>query len=178
MFKKLISLLLCIFLLCAGAVSCLASEETEVTASDYSDRTNWLAIPMVSHEVDTFYIYPTAVNDASEGAVAINPLNWKRDETYAGREECRGARIQNAETGKYELIPEAADAQLNVARGVVVTHTDALAPMDAAMGFGPESYHGGDYTLWYTNIRDNVKVRADAWLKAAESKTGDAEIID
>ena len=114
-----------------------------------------------------------------EGAIAINPLNWKRDDTYAGREECRGARIQNAETGKFELTPEAADAQLNVGRGVVVTHTDVLAPMDESMGFGPESYHGGDYTLWYTNIRDNVKTRVDAWLKAKRASTRkEIKVID
>lgn len=103
-----------------------------------------------------------------EGAVSINPLNWKRDETYAGKELCLGARILNTETGEYEIIPEAADAQLNVERGVVVTHTDVLAPMDEWMGFGPESYHGGDYTLWYTNIQENVKTRVDAWLKAVK----------
>ena len=69
----------------------------------------------------------------------------------------------SAETGEYEFIPEAADAQLNVERGVVVTHTDVLAPMDESMGFGPESYHGGDYTLWYTNIQENVKVRVNSY---------------
>ena len=326
-------MLVCIVLMFTAVSGCFASEAAAVAASDYSDRANWLAIPMISREVDTFYIYPTAYNDASEdaqvvcsidnemlragakdcyesqatafeaatnvfapyyrqvnmvavaslpaeervalleqepkadlfaalnfyfehlnggrpfilaghsqgsqmmiyvlteymqqhpdyyermvaayalgysitkqmleenphlkfaegaedtgviiswntegegnaeasnfvveeGAIAINPLNWKRDETYAGREECRGARIRNAETGKFELVPEAADAQLNVARGVVVTQTDVLAPMDEWMGFGPESYHGGDYTIWYTNIRDNVKARVNAWLKA------------
>ena len=338
MLKKWISLLLCIALILSGTAGCFAAEEANVIASDYSDRANWLAIPMVSKEVDTFYIYPTSFNDASEGApvicsidsemlhegakgcyesqatayeastnvfapyyrqvnmmavtsisaeervallekepkadlfaaldfyfehlnggrpfilaghsqgsqmmsyvlteymeqhpdyyermvaayalgysitkqllddhpnlkfaegaddtgviiswntegegnadaanfvveegaIAINPLNWKRDDTYAGREECLGARIQNAETGKFEIIPEAADAQLNVARGVVVTHTDVLAPMDESMGFGPDSYHGGDYTLWYTNIQDNVKVRVDAWLNAVKVST-------
>ena len=99
-----------------------------------------------------------------EGAIAINPLNWKRDETYAGKEKCLGARIQNEETGEFEIIPEAADAQLNTKRGVVVTHTDVLDPMDEAFGFGPESYHGGDYTLWYTNIEANVQSRVDRYL--------------
>ena len=111
-----------------------------------------------------------------EGAIAINPLNWKRDETYAGKEECLGARIQNGETGEYEIIPEAADAQLNTQRGVVVTHTDFLEPMDEWMGFGPESYHGGDYTLWYTNIQENVKLRTDAWLKKANRM--EVKVID
>ena len=82
----------------------------------------------------------------------------------AGKEECLGAYIQNAETGEFEIIPEAADAQLNTTRGVVVTHTDVLEPMDEAFGFGPESYHGGDYTLWYTNIQKNVQSRVDRYL--------------
>ena len=106
-----------------------------------------------------------------EGAIAINPLNWKRDETYAGKELCLGARIQDAETGEFEVIPEAADAQLNTKRGVVVTHTDVLEPMDPVMGFGPESYHGGDYTLWYTNIQENVQSRVDRYV--SELDTGD-----
>jgi len=99
-----------------------------------------------------------------EGAISINPLNWMRDETYAGKEACLGARIQNAVTGEFEIIPEAADAQLNVTRGVVVTHTDVIAPMDEAMGFGPDSYHGGDYSLWYSNIESNVQLRVDRYL--------------
>lgn len=105
-----------------------------------------------------------------EGAIAINPLNWKRDETYAGKEACLGARIQNGETGAYEIIPGAADAQLNLKRGVVVTHTDVLAPMDEAFGFGPDSYHGGDCSLWYTNIQENAKKRTDAWLAKGEGQ--------
>lgn len=336
MWKKWTALSLCILMFCFGITMGFAAEAGAVTASDYSDPANWLAIPEITKEVDTFYIYPTAFMDSSEGApmvceidseilragandcyqtqgilyeestnvfapyyrqinmvvaasapaeereallegapkadlfaaldyyfenlnsgrpfilaghsqgsqmmtfvlseymgahpeyyermiaayalgysitqeflgqnphlrfaeseddtgviiswntegegntdasnfvvmegaISINPLNWKRDETYAGKELCLGARILNAETGEYEIIPEAADAQLNVERGVVVTHTDVLAPMDEWMGFGPESYHGGDYTLWYTNIQENVKVRTEAWIKAQKT---------
>lgn len=99
-----------------------------------------------------------------EGSVAINPLNWRRDETYAGKEENLGARILNENTGAYEIIPAAADAVLDTQRGVVVTHTDVMEPMDPAMGFGPESYHGGDYDLWYNNIKENVRLRVESYL--------------
>ena len=99
------------------------------------------------------------------GAISINPLNWKRDDTYSGKELCLGARIKNVETGEFDVSPGAADAQLNVERGVVVPHTDVLAPMEERIDFGPESYHGGDYTLWFTNIQENVKVRTKVWLK-------------
>ena len=38
--------------------------------------------------------------------------------------------------------------------------------MPEEMGFGPESYHGGDYSLWYTNIQKNVVERVNAWKEA------------
>ena len=31
--------------------------------------------------------------------------------------------------------------------------------------FGPESLHGHDYDFYYENLRENVKARAEAWLK-------------
>jgi len=71
MLKKWFSLLVCIALILSGTASCFASAEADAVASDYSDTANWLALPTVSKEVDTFYIYPTAVNDASEGAPVI-----------------------------------------------------------------------------------------------------------
>ena len=110
-----------------------------------------------------------------EGAIAINPLNWRRDETYAGKEENLGARILNEETGAYEIIPEAADAVVDTQRGVVVTHTDAMEPVDPAMGFGPESYHGGDYDLWYNNIRENVRLRVERYLSDRPAATDYAQ---
>ena len=110
-----------------------------------------------------------------EGAIAINPLNWRRDETYAGKEENLGARILNEETGAYEIIPEAADAVLDTQRGVVVTHTDVMEPMDPVMGFGPESYHGGDYDLWYSNIQENVRLRVERYLNDHPAATDYAQ---
>ena len=71
MWKKLMVLALCLVLLCAGMAFALAENAAEVIPSDYSDSTNWLAIPEITKDVDTFYIYPTAFMDASEGAPVI-----------------------------------------------------------------------------------------------------------
>ena len=90
------------------------------------------------------------------GAVSINPLNWKRDETYASDKENLGGYIYNGKTGKLEIVPNAADAKLNLKRGVVITTTKTLAPIDTITIFGPASYHNGDYALYYNNIKDNV----------------------
>ena len=97
------------------------------------------------------------------GAISINPLNWKRDETYASAQENLGGYIYNEKTGTLEVVPNAADARLNVKRGVVVTNTKAMAPIPGNTVFGPASYHEGDYALYYNNIKDNVARRIAAY---------------
>ncbi len=105
-----------------------------------------------------------------KGAISINPLNWKRDETYAGKELNLGAIFYNEETEEVYTVPEAADARVDVNRGVVVTHTDALSPLSADSGFGPESYHEGDYGLWYFNIQQNTEKRVAAYLASHKAE--------
>ena len=105
-------------------------------------------------------------------AICINPLNWKRDETYAPASENLGSLMQNAETGEPEIGDAGADAQINLNRGVVVTNAKA-APMDEASAkvayefFGPDGRHGDDYTLYYNNIKDNVNKRVAAYKAMA-----------
>ena len=41
------------------------------TPSDYSDNENWMALPEITHAVDTFYLYPTCYLDESEDALPI-----------------------------------------------------------------------------------------------------------
>lgn len=96
------------------------------------------------------------------GTVSINPINWKRDNTYAPASENLGSRSQN-EAGEYVVTPGLHDAQLNVERGVVVcTTSDSYVPL--ANLFGPESLHGVDFDLYYENIRQNAKTRVNAYL--------------
>ena len=100
-----------------------------------------------------------------DGAISINPINWKLDDTYAPASENLGARIMNTTTGKYEIIPEAADAKVDTERGVVVTTTKVIEPIDDSlgMGFGPDSFHHADYSLYYNNIKANVAERCAAY---------------
>lgn len=56
-----------------------------------------------------------------------------------------------------------ADAQVNTDLGVVVTNARA-DPVDTMKEFfGPQSYHTGDYSLYYINIRDNAAKRIEAY---------------
>ncbi len=101
---------------------------------------------------------------------SINPLNWKLDETYAPASMNLGSLVEDEKTGEHEIVDIGADAQINLARGVVVTNAKA-APMDeesakvAAEFFGPDGRHGEDYSFFYNNIKENVDKRVAAYLK-------------
>ena len=100
---------------------------------------------------------------------SINPLNWKLDETYASASMNLGSIVINAQTGEPSIGDAGADAQINLARGVVVTHAKAdVMPEEvekvAAAFFGPDGRHGNDYMYYFNNIKDNVAKRVAAYL--------------
>ncbi len=98
----------------------------------------------------------------TDGAISINPINWKKDDTYAAKEENLGSLNIDGEIEK-----NLADAKIDLERGVVVCETADSAvyaiPEDAHALFGPESYHGQDYGFYYMNLRENAKVRIEAF---------------
>ncbi len=67
--------------------------------------------------------------------------------------------------GEDEFDPEdiGADAQVNPARGTVVTNAKAN-PIELTDPFGPQSYHEDDYAIFYNNVKDNVAKRVAAYL--------------
>lgn len=95
------------------------------------------------------------------GSKAINPINWKVDSTYAPASENLGARINGVDLGPI------ADAVLNVERGSVVTTADSKYSMGSSEVmvsiFGPASYHGNDYGLYYYSLKKNVSDRIASW---------------
>lgn len=94
-----------------------------------------------------------------EGAIAINPLNWKTDGT-------KGEVFMNLGTlmdgTKNTPI---ADARVDVDRGVVITSVNAK---DYEFGdpFPSGSLHKGDIPLYAYNLRQNIQDRIAAFLKA------------
>ena len=101
--------------------------------------------------------------------IGINPLNWKLDETYAPASENLGSLVHNEKTGELEIADIGADAQVNPARGVVVTNAKAEKLSEeliaiAAEFFGPDGRHANDYTFYYNNIKDNVAKRIATYL--------------
>lgn len=110
-----------------------------------------------------------------KNALAINPLNWKRDETYAPASENKGDRLPVVKEDEFlpsefeQHRPGLADAQLDVERGVVVCtkladrYVTPVIPGDDNL-FGPASLHLVDYTAYWDNLRENIQTRTKAFF--------------
>jgi len=61
----------------------------------------------------------------------------------------------------------AADAKIDLKRGVVITTSKAVAPETFPL-FGPASFHENDYPLYYYNIKANAATRVAAYKKNAK----------
>jgi len=96
-----------------------------------------------------------------KNGISINPLNWKRDETYAPASMNLGSLVMD-ESGATEIRDIDADAQVNIARGTVVTNAKAI-PNEMTELAGPQCYHQDDYSIFYNNIKDNVAKRIAAY---------------
>jgi len=98
------------------------------------------------------------------GAISINPLNWKLDDTYAPASENLGSSMKNEATGIYEITDVGADARVLPERGVVVTNAK-MEPMPedeaklVAYFFGIDGRHDDDYSYYFNNIKENVAKR-------------------
>lgn len=110
-----------------------------------------------------------------DGAISINPINWKRDETYAPASENLGDHIFSPADGKYtEHTPGLADARVDTKRGTVICTTGDLPYITVTAGaivgdmFGKKSYHNGDYDFYYRNIEDNALKRVEAYFEKPE----------
>ena len=98
----------------------------------------------------------------AKNGIAINPLNWKLDETYAPASENLGSIVGDEKTGKTEIRDIDGDAQVCLARGTVVTNAKAV-PNEMTDLAGPQCYHQDDYSIFYNNIKANVAKRIAAY---------------
>ena len=97
------------------------------------------------------------------GAISINPLNWRLDETYAPASENLGSLVIDEEGGTVSIGDIGADAQVVPDRGVILTNADSEPMTEGVEFFGPQSFHNGDYTFYYNNIKDNAAKRIAAY---------------
>jgi hypothetical protein len=103
------------------------------------------------------------------GALAINPINWRRDETLATADANLGSIMLKRdgsvvlnEAGGYQRVINYADARVDLTRGALICSTadvESLAPGNGMFGKGV--FHVFDYAFYYYNIRKNAANRVD-----------------
>jgi Protein of unknown function (DUF3089). len=100
--------------------------------------------------------------------MVINPLNWKTDDTYADPSLNKGTNVVAPDFSSVTLGPGVDDAQINLERKTVVCTTRSAEDYTISEeSFATESFHQKEYSMYFENIRDNVRVRIEAYLKDA-----------
>jgi hypothetical protein len=95
---------------------------------------------------------------AEKGAVAINPLSWRRDTITVSAMHNRGSYIYRR--GTYVTVPYLADARLDSERGTIICSTVSPKEYISAYGLFPEGiYHSFDFAFYYYDLRVNAAER-------------------
>jgi hypothetical protein len=99
---------------------------------------------------------PEYIKQENPRSYVVNPLNWKTDSTYAFKQLNKGSVLRSFN----KVIRRTTDAQI---------HDDVLwvnkPKFPGAVFFTTNNYHIGDVNLFYVNIRENVELRINEFLK-------------
>lgn len=98
------------------------------------------------------------VKDA--GIVAVNPLTWSVDGTYAPNTTNEGAVLRN-----FGIYPQITDAQ--VVDGMLWCKKPKFP---GSFLMQTRNYHPGDFNLYYLNVRNNAILRSEEFLRQAGSQ--------
>lgn len=120
---------------------------------------------VVSFDCESPDVTDTFINPADQRAYAINPLNWKTDDTVADKSENIGACFTNYGG---EIVTEEiglCGCYLDTERGVLkVTDIDPADYPAVVPGLPEGGYHIYDYQFFFRNLQQNVEVRIDEYL--------------
>ena len=99
------------------------------------------------------------------GALVINPITWTRSETLAPASISLGSWLPD-KSGTYSKVPHYADAQVNTAKGVLISSTPNVNIWSpGGPGQFPKGvYHSFDFPFYYFNVQQNAKERVGAYL--------------
>lgn len=115
---------------------------------------------VVSFDCEAPELAETFIVPADCKAYAINPLNWKTDDTPADRALNLGACFTNYDAEITREAPQLCGGYIDTPRGVLKV-TD-ISPEDYPAripGLPEGAYHIYDYQFFYRNLEENVKLR-------------------
>ena len=102
---------------------------------------------------------------AGTRTLAINPLNWKTDSTFADKSLNKGACFTDYSGSILTEIPELTGAYLDPIRGALKVPDVSPADYPAGLSiFTDGIYHLYDYQFFYRNLQENVNVRTESYL--------------
>ncbi len=149
----------------------LPATTSEKIKTDFAGR----AILPASGETDIAVIIgwntqtPDAENPvySTKDGYVINPLNWRTDETPAGKEKNIGAVFYNYR----ELNPARRHghkanfcaAQIDTAKGVLIVDLPSNSAWDAHSYVGKGVLHMNDFWFFAENVITNVQTRVSTW---------------
>lgn len=99
---------------------------------------------------------PGYVRREDPPSFVTNPLNWKNDESYAGKELHKGSVLRNFN----KIIKHPNDAQIH--QGILWVRRPRFP---GSLLYTSRNYHIGDINLFYINTRENVGLRIKEFLK-------------
>jgi hypothetical protein len=99
------------------------------------------------------------------GAFCINPLNWKTDGTPAAASLNSGAVFFKADGCVQSRVPHYAGATVDTATGALTT----VLPEKLDVGSFPKGVnHIYDYSLWFQNLKRNIKLRSENYMESVK----------
>ena len=112
-------------------------------------------------------ITATSITPENIKAYAINPLNWKTDETFADKNFNLGACFTDYSGEIKSEIQNFCGAYLDTKRGVLKIPDLVSSDYPPVVSFLPVgAYHVYDYMFFFRNLQENVKTR----IKSFEGK--------
>lgn len=102
----------------------------------------------------------------TEGALCINPINWRTDNMKAEAIDNLGARIYDNDTGAFiEEVADFCSAEVDPSTGALLTVIPDNYKTSLDFGtFSEGVYHRYDYAFYYRNLEENVGERVKAYL--------------
>jgi hypothetical protein len=101
---------------------------------------------------------PFYLKKENGGSFATNPLNWKTDETYAEKDLHRGSVL----TKFNKLYFNTTDARIS--KGLLWVKKPKFP---WSFLYLTRNYHVGDVNLFYINLRENITLRINEFLKTS-----------
>lgn len=93
----------------------------------------------------------------------INPLNWRTDNTPAGRDLHLGACFTDLEGRIFKKVPNLTGAYIDDKRGVLKLKD--IDPKEYPGGYFADGiYHRYEYNFFYNNLKQNVSKRTSQFL--------------